>query len=267
MSELTGDRERLESLFAQAAGLPPAERARLFDELSVSDPAAARELASLLEYDDAASRRLRGIMDRAVADASRFPLRSGQAFGSYRVVRTIAAGGMGTVFEAVREQDYHKRVALKVAASAIGTPAWIERFQQERQILAGLDHPHIARFLDGGASADGLPYFAMELVEGEPITDFVRNRKLGVRERIELFRKVCAAVSFAHQSLVVHRDLKPGNILVTADGEPKLLDFGLAKLQSPLEPDLSGRCTGIWTRLCSRPSRRTPRAGTNRLTS
>src|SRR5207248_906859 len=119
---------------------------------------------------------------------------------------------------------------------AIGTPAWIERFQQERQILAGLDHPHIARFLDGGASADGLPYFAMELVEGEPITDFVRGRKATLPERIRLFRKVCAAVSYAHQSLVVHRDLKPGNILVTPDGEPKLLDFGLAKLQSPLEP-------------------------------
>ncbi|HEY1497154.1 MAG TPA: serine/threonine-protein kinase [Candidatus Solibacter sp.] len=175
-------------------------------------------------------------MDRVVADASLLPLWSGQLFGSYRVVRTIGAGGMGTVFEAVREQDYHKRVALKVAASAIGTPAWVERFKQERQILSGLDHPNIARFLDGGASADGLPYFAMELVEGEPITDFVKDRNSGLRERIELFRKVCVAVSFAHQSLVVHRDLKPGNILVTAGGEPKLLDFGLAKLQSPVDP-------------------------------
>jgi serine/threonine-protein kinase len=197
----------------------------------------ARELAALLNCDRSAGHRLRGIMDRVVADASLLPLWSGQLFGSYRVVRTIAAGGMGTVFEAVREQDYHKRVALKVAASALGTPAWVERFQQERQILAGLDHPHIARFLDGGVSVDGLPYFAMELVEGQPITDFVRSRKSGLQERIQLFRKVCAAVSFAHQCLVVHRDLKPGNILVTADGEPKLLDFGLAKLQSPLEPN------------------------------
>ena len=233
---MKGDREHLEALFAQAADLPLAQRARWLDELSCSDPALAGELASLLNYDRSAGRQLHGIMDRVVADASMLTLWSGQLFGSYRVVRTIAAGGMGTVFEAVREQDYHKRVALKVAASAIGTPAWVERFKQERQILSGLDHPNIARFLDGGASADGLPYFAMELVEGEPITDFVKDRNSGLRERIELFRKVCAAVSFAHQSLVVHRDLKPGNILVTAGGEPKLLDFGLAKLQSPIDP-------------------------------
>src|SRR5439155_13911750 len=217
--------------------LPPAERAQWLDDLSTSDPALARELASLLEFDASAGQHLRSIMDRVVADAARPQHWPGQ-FGAYRVLRTIGSGGMGTVFEAVREQDYHKRVALKVAASAIGTPAWVDRFQQERQILAGLDHPYIARFLDGGASAEGLPYFAMELVEGEPITDYVRNRKLGLRERIELFRKVCAAVSYAHQSLVVHRDLKPANILVTVEGEPKLLDFGLAKLQSPLEPNL-----------------------------
>src|SRR5262249_30465789 len=158
--------------------------------------------------------RVRGIIDRAVVDAANqqpWP----RQFGAYRVLRTIASGGMGTVFEAVREQDYHKRVALKVAASVIGTPAWVERFQQERQILAGLDHPYVARFLDGGASDEGLPYFAMELVEGEPITEYVRKRNLPLRERIVLFRKVCTAVSYAHQSLVVHRDLKPANILVT----------------------------------------------------
>uniref|UniRef100_Q01ZV5 Serine/threonine protein kinase n=1 Tax=Solibacter usitatus (strain Ellin6076) TaxID=234267 RepID=Q01ZV5_SOLUE len=230
------DRENFEALFAYAADLPPGDRGRYLDELSGSDPALAGELASLLDFDPSAGPRLRGIVDRVVADASLPALWSGQLFGSYRLVRTIGAGGMGTVFEAVREQDYHKRVALKVAASAIGTPAWVERFKQERQILSGLDHPNIARFLDGGASSDGLPYFAMELVEGEPITDFVIDRNCGLRERIELFRKVCAAVSFAHQSLVVHRDLKPGNILVTAGGEPKLLDFGLAKLQSPIDP-------------------------------
>jgi len=233
------DWERLDSLFAQAADLPAPDRARFLDGLSSSDPHLARELASLLDYDSAGEGSLRNIVDRLVADAPLIPQWSGQAFGSYRVVRTIATGGMGTVFEAVREQDYRKHVALKVAASPIGTPAWAERFQQERQILAGLDHPHIARFLDGGASSDGLPYFAMELVEGQPITDFVRQRKASLHRRIELFRKVCAAVSYAHQSLIVHRDLKPGNILVTADGEPKLLDFGLAKLLSPLQPELN----------------------------
>jgi hypothetical protein len=237
MFESTGDRERLESLFEQAAGLPPTEREQWLDVLASSDAALARDVASLLECDAGAGGLLRGIMERVVADASRLPQWVGQIFGPYRVVRTIATGGMATVFEAVRDQDYQKRVALKVAASPFGTPAWVERFQQERQILAGLEHPHIARFLDGGASVDGLPFFAMELVEGEPITDFVRRNKTGLRERIELFRKVCDAVSFAHRHLVVHRDLKPGNILVTTGGEPKLLDFGLAKLQA-LEPDL-----------------------------
>ncbi len=230
------DQERLESLFEEAEALPPSERASWLERLRASEPELAAEIASLLEFDARAEARMRGIVDRAVADAAgeqHWP----RQFGAYRVLRTIQSGGMGTVFEAVREQDYHKRVALKVAASAIGTPAWVERFQQERQILAGLDHPHIARFLDGGASAQGLPYFAMELVDGEPITDYVRKRDLTLRERVSLFRKVCAAVSYAHQSLVVHRDLKPANILVTGEGEPKLLDFGLAKLQSPLDPD------------------------------
>ena len=231
------DWERLEALFAEAADLPSEERARLLGRLSLSEPALADELRSLLDHESTAAESLRGILDRAAGSAEEAPQGPGEIFGPYRVLRTIAAGGMATVFEAVREQDYRKRVALKVAASPIGTPAWVERFQQERQILAGLDHPHIARFLDGGASTGGLPYFAMELVEGVPITDFVQDRRTTLRERLELFRKVCAAVSYAHQNLIVHRDLKPGNILVTPDGDPKLLDFGIAKLLAPLDGD------------------------------
>ena len=232
------DWQRLESLYAEAADLPPEEQAYFIEQLSAADPVLAQEMHSLLDHARTAGERLRGILDRATAPAEQGLPWLGQTFGRYRVVRTIATGGMGTVFEAVREQDYRKRVALKVAASPIGTPAWVERFQQERQILAGLDHPHIARFLDGGASSGGLPYFAMELVEGAPITDYVRGRKASLQERIELFRKVCAAVSYAHQNLIVHRDLKPGNILVTPDGNPKLLDFGIAKLLSPVDSSL-----------------------------
>ena len=154
--------------------------------------------------------------------------------GPYRIVREIGRGGMGLVFEAVRDDDeYRKTVALKIAPPWIDAAALRERFRLERQILAELEHPNIARFLDGGTD-DGLPYFVMEYVDGQPITGFCEARALDVRERLVLLRQVCAAVHFAHERLVVHRDLKPSNILVSADGTPKLLDFGIAKLLDPM---------------------------------
>ena len=164
------------------------------------------------------------------------PLAVGERIGAWRIVREIGWGGMGAVYLAERaDQEFEQRVAIKLVRRGMDTDEIVRRFRSERQILAHLDHPNIAKLFDGGTTADGRPYFVMEYVEGRPIHDFCDERKLSVRERLELFRQVCAAVHFAHQNLIVHRDLKPGNILVTADGVPKLLDFGIAKLLDPTQ--------------------------------
>src|SRR6202008_4451089 len=140
-------------------------------------------------------------------------------------------GGMGSVYRAARaDEQYQKQVAIKLVKLGLGTPLSVARFRAERQILANLEHPNIARLLDGGTTENGLPYVVMELVEGQPIDQYCDTQGLSVEERLRLFRTVCLAVQYAHQHLVVHRDLKPGNILVTADGTPKLLDFGIAKI-------------------------------------
>ncbi len=162
-------------------------------------------------------------------------LAAGQRVGPYEVVREIGRGGMGAVYLAVRaDEEFDQRVALKLVG--MGSAAQIvRRFRTERQILAHLDHPNIARLLDGGTAEDGRPYFVMDFVEGRPIDEVAGE--LPLRDRLGLFREVCAAVHFAHQNLVVHRDLKPGNVLVTAEGVPKLLDFGIAKLLDPGQTD------------------------------
>jgi tetratricopeptide (TPR) repeat protein len=154
-----------------------------------------------------------------------------KSFGPYRTTECIGAGGMGVVYKAVREDEtYHKTVAIKILPGGLETNDRIERFRRERQILANLDHPNIARLLDGGATDEGLPYLVMEYVEGLPLDVYVEKTKVTVQRRLRLFLDICAAVEYAHRGLVVHCDLKPSNILVTADGTPKLLDFGIAKL-------------------------------------
>ena len=154
-----------------------------------------------------------------------------ERIGAYRLVRLLGTGGMGDVYEAVRDDDqYHARVAIKLMRGDVRNPLVEQRFRTERQILARLDHRNIARLLDGGTTAAGLPYVVMELVVGEPIDRYCDSHPQSTRERVQLFLQVCAAVSFAHQQLVVHRDLKPANIFVTAEGSVKLLDFGIAKL-------------------------------------
>jgi serine/threonine protein kinase/tetratricopeptide (TPR) repeat protein len=158
--------------------------------------------------------------------------------GPYRLIRELGHGGMGTVYLAVRDDDaFQKRVAIKVLKRGMDTEAIVRRFRHERQILASLEHPHIASLLDGGTTRDGRPYFAMEYVEGQPITDYCDARQLDTTARLDLFRKVCAAIQYAHQNLIIHRDIKPANVLVMDDGTPKLLDFGIAKL---LNPELGG---------------------------
>ena len=158
--------------------------------------------------------------------------------GPYRLLRELGHGGMGTVYLAARaDEQFQKRVALKVIRSGADSAEVVRHFKRERQILAGLDHPNIAKLLDGGTTEDGLPYFVMEYIEGEPLLGYCDSRTLPVSDRLKLFQAICSAVQYAHRNLVVHRDIKPANILVDDGGSPKLLDFGIAKL---LNPELAG---------------------------
>lgn len=158
----------------------------------------------------------------------------GRTLGSYRLIGLIGAGGMGAVFRATRADGLHERpVAVKLIRSGLGREYFLRRFNEERRILASLDHPNIARLLDGGATPEGVPYVVMEFVDGLPIDEFCERRMISTRERLQLFRTVCAAVQYAHQNLIVHRDLKPANILVNSDGQPKLLDFGISRICAP----------------------------------
>ena len=168
----------------------------------------------------------------------------GRRVGAYRIVQEIGRGGMGTVFLAKRaDGQFEKQVAIKLLKRGTDTDEIVRRFSAELQILAQLEHQCIARLLDAGTTEDGLPYFVMEYVAGVPITQFVRENHLSIQQRLELFLKVCAAVERAHRDHIVHRDIKPGNILVTSDGEPKLLDFGIAKLLEPGENTVEATAT------------------------
>jgi serine/threonine protein kinase len=176
--------------------------------------------------------------------------RVGHRIGPYEIIRKIGRGGMGTVFLAVRADDHYlKHVAIKLVNRGMDTDLILRRFIMERQILANLEHPNIARMLEGGSTPDGLPYFVMEFIEGEPITEFCDAQRFNNAERLELFRQVCTAIQYAHQNLVVHRDIKPSNILVTIEGVPKLLDFGIAKLLGPGLANETGDATASMVRL------------------
>ena len=168
---------------------------------------------------------------------------TGKQIDQYRLLTELGRGGMGVVYLAVRADDvYNKQVAVKILKWDQDIEYIFRRFLRERQILANLDHPFIARLLDGGTTEDGLPYYVMEFVKGKPIHDYCNDRNFTVRQRLDLFQRVCDAVQYAHQNLVVHRDLKPGNILVNEEGEPRLLDFGIAKLLAE-EPFSHSRLT------------------------
>ncbi len=223
---------RLKELFFAASEQPAEGRAAFLETACGGDADLHRRLLALLT----ASREGDGFLEEPPVPPaeSAGELAAGARLGSWEIVREVGQGGMGAVYEARRaEGDFARRAAVKVVRPEIATASFLRRFQMERRILAGLDHPHIARLLDAGATSSGLPFVVLEFVEGEPLLEHCRARALGMAERLQLFRQVCAAVEYAHRRLVVHRDLKPGNILVTPEGIPKLLDFGIAKLLEP----------------------------------
>lgn len=218
--------KRAEELFDKLAERTPSERATALREECGDDEALIAEVTSLLEAYDAS------VEARNRPPAPKEPAL--ERIGPYVVEREIGQGGMGSVYLASRaDRQYEKKVAIKLVRSGAGTEALIQRFFTERQILAGMEHPNIARLLDGALTESGQPYLVMDYVEGTRLDAYCDERKLPLRARLELFRKVCRAVNYAHQHLVIHRDLKPTNILVTQDGEPKLLDFGIAKVTTP----------------------------------
>lgn len=222
-------RGRVLALVEQALDIPFAERPAFLEEACGEDADLRRQVESLLSFESAAD----GFLPTAGAEASGLP--PGTRIGPYRIVELLGRGGMGSVYKAEREDDFKQQVALKLVPHELASPFILRRFHLERRILARLDHPNIARLLDGGTTNDGRPYLVMEHVEGVPIDQYCEERRLSARERLELILPVCSALAFAHQNLVVHRDIKPGNILVTEEGVPKLLDFGIAKLLDPEE--------------------------------
>ncbi len=203
---------------------------------SDGDAELAREVLSLLAHDEATAGGAGTVIEQAVGTSAASLVAAldrpgSQRLGPYRLLRPLGEGGMGTVWLAERDDDaYRQQVAIKLARGGARSPLDLERLRAERQILADLDHPHIARLLDGGTADDGVPYLVMECVDGVPLTEYAARKGLDARGRVRLFLAVCDAVQHAHRRLVVHRDLKPSNILVTADGTVKLLDFGIAKL-------------------------------------
>lgn len=236
---------RLKDLFFGALERPAEERTAFLEAACEGDADLRRRLLALLE----AAREGDGFLEvpPVLPAEPAGGLVEGERLGPWEIVREIGGGGMGAVYEARRaEGDFARRAALKVVRPEIATDFFLRRFRMERRILAGLDHPHIARLLDAGATAAGLPFVVLELVEGRPLLEDCAARGLDVPDRLRLFLQICAAVEYAHRNLVVHRDLKPGNILVTSEGIPKLLDFGIAKL---LEPETGAGPEGTATLL------------------
>jgi len=216
----------IENLFFEALGLPASERADWLAEAAHGREEVVHEVLTLLQAHEQSESEARETR-----------------VGAYRLERLIGRGGMGEVWLASRaDGHFEQRVAIKLVRSGLGADLLLSRFQQERSLLARLNHPNIARLLDGGVSASGRPFLVMEYVEGEPIADFCKRHSLALPARIEMIRQLCGAVEYAHRNLIVHRDIKPGNVLVTADGSPKLLDFGIAKL---LETDSAATATAI----------------------
>jgi serine/threonine protein kinase len=227
--------QQVKSALAEVLDAEPSDRPARLNKICKGDPALRNEIENLLAVDEEMDQFLQdGLAFSQLQSEEPENTRIGRRIGQYQIVEELGAGGMGEVYRAFRADDhYRKQVAIKLVRVGQDSKFVIGRFKNERQVLASLDHPNIARLLDGGTTEDGLPYFVMELIEGQPIHRFCAECNLTTAKKLELFLHVCAAVQYAHQRLIIHRDLKPGNILVTPEGTPKLLDFGIAKILDP----------------------------------
>ena len=235
--------QQIEEIFHEALELDAPQRLEFLKKQTGADDELRDEVQKLLsQFEDASSfieqplyQRSRSQVLSALFDEGDEDPMIGRRLGSYRIEREIGRGGMGAVYEAVRaDGEFHLTVAIKVVKRGMDTDLILQRFRRERQILALLDHPNIANFLGGGSTDDGLPYFVMEYIEGKPLYKYCDENHLTIEERLKIFRQVCSAVDAAHKQQIVHRDLKPSNILTKQNGEPKLLDFGIAKVLDPL---------------------------------
>jgi Tol biopolymer transport system component len=228
--------QRIKEVLDTALELESGRRDAYLNEACEGDPGLRDEVVSLMASLDEAGDFLDESPLAAIAEEETGDPLLGRRVGTYRITEEIGHGGMGTVYRALRVDDtFRKEVAIKIIRRGLTTDL-LRRFKHERQILATLDHPNIARLLDGGTTDDGLPYFVMDFISGQPIDEYCDAHRLSTTERLHLFRKVCSAVQSAHEALIIHRDIKPGNILIDSHGEPKLLDFGIAKI---LDPELS----------------------------
>jgi eukaryotic-like serine/threonine-protein kinase len=257
-------------VFEAALDLPEGDRAAFVDTACAGNAALRDEVRSLLTWHKGST----GFLETPAGKVTDMPAQAesavrliGKSVGAWRVLDAVGSGGMGVVYRAERADAAFKRhAALKVVRPGPDSPQIMARFQLERETLAALDHPNIARLMDGGTTADGQPFFVMELVDGEPIDVYCDERRLSIDERLDLFRKVCAGVQYAHENLVIHRDIKPDNILVTKDGVPKLLDFGVAKILSrdatPPEDPAASAATWMMTPDYASPEQLTGRPST-----
>jgi serine/threonine-protein kinase len=252
MSNVSRDRFRqVDDIFDAALDLAPDEREAFVTNACGTDAALRDRVRTLLDAYDRSGGFLRAPAVELAAvlldDAAISPASPPERAGPFRIVRELGHGGMGVVYLAEREGgEFDQRVALKLVRHLGASDAVHRRFLEERRILARLEHPRIAHLIDGGVTSDGLPYFAMELVEGQPIDAYCDSQHLSIERRLDLFIDVCDAVQYAHEHLVIHRDIKPSNILVRGDGQLKLLDFGIAKLLDPVRTDESDATqTGI----------------------
>jgi non-specific serine/threonine protein kinase/serine/threonine-protein kinase len=234
--------QEIKRIFDAAVELTPSAQ-NAFLDTACPDATARREVERMLAADHATVLDHSPLATHSFAQGARL---EGRRIGRYRIVSEVGRGGMGAVFAAVRDDgEFEQKVAVKVILSGLNTDTIARRFRNERQILASLEHQNIARLLDGGMSDDGLPFYVMEFIDGEPIDEYCSARDLGLHARLDLFRQVCAAVSYAHRRLIVHRDIKPSNILVTPAGEVKLLDFGIAKVVSQTNDGERGTATQL----------------------